>query len=301
MTETMMLKDINITKSELKKLSREFRTTAGRLLNTSEQEGISNLRRLLQFIKSSPVLYSFIQSKQSIQYNEDHFFGSIYGRYNLPESRDEEISFVYQLLIYGSEKFRRYHDFPLRVNGYRGSGNQNFQSYVDNFNKAVVCPFVNSIEGYIQNLVIDMGDDEQGSIDVRIYGDFLGNVMSQSKESTIQTNNFSNTNIGGGISARDYTGDVTNHYGQSQSLAEAATEIQEILKQLEQTYPTNTFLEQASMADEALRKIQSNPSLKAKILGALAAAGKEAFKEAVDHPAMNVLMAGIEGWQATVR
>jgi hypothetical protein len=298
--KTIVLQDINITKSELKKLSREFRTAAGRLLRTSDEEGLGNLRRFLQFIRDSPILYDFIQSKQVNKYNEDDFFNETVGRYNIPESKDEEIAFIYQLLKYGSEQFNYYHYFPLKVNGYRGSSSQ-IQPRVDNFNKDVVNPLVNYIEGYLQNLIVDMGDSEQGSIHIKVYGDFNGNVMNQPQESIMQKNNFNNTTIGGGISARDYTGDVTNYCGQPQTLAEAATEIQKLLKQLEQTYPTNTFLEQANMADEALRKIQLNPRLKTNILGALAAAGKEALKEAVDHPVMNVLMAGIEGWQTTAK
>jgi hypothetical protein len=290
MMKAILSQDINISKNELKKLSRDFRFFAGRLLRTSQQEGISNLKRLLQFIENSPILNDFVQSNHVVQYNEDDFFQSS-GRYNLPEKNNEEISFIYQLLRYGSEKFSRYDDFPLRINGYRGSG-RNIQSWVNNFNKEVVSPFVNYVEAYIQGLIMDMGDSEQRSIHIEVQGDLHGDIMKT------QNNDFKNANISGGVAARDYTGNVTNHY-HHQSLTEAAAEIQNLLKQLEQTYPANTFAEKATVADEALKKIELNPSLKAKILGAIAGAGKEALKEPVDHPVMNILMAGIEGWQTS--
>ena len=39
------------------------------------------------------------------------------------------------------------------------------------------------------------------------------------------------------------------------------------------------------------------PTLKAKVINALKAGGTEAFKEAIDHPLVNILVATIEGWQ----
>jgi hypothetical protein len=291
----MISQDVNLNKNELKKLSRDFRIVAGRLLRTSQQEGISNLKRLIQFIENSLILNDFVQSNHVVQYSEDDFFKSS-GRYNLPEKSNEEISFIYQLLRYGSENFSRYDDFPLRINGYRGSS-RNIQSWVDNFNKEVVNPFVNYFEAHIQSLIIDMGDSDQKLVHIQVHGNVHGNIMNQPQESIIQNNKFENSILGGGVSARDYTGKVTNNYSQPQTLSEAAAEIQKLLKQLEQTYPIRTFAEKAVVADEALRKIESNSDLKSKITSALTAVGKEALKEAVDHPVMNILMAGIEGWQ----
>jgi DNA-binding IscR family transcriptional regulator len=81
------------------------------------------------------------------------------------------------------------------------------------------------------------------------------------------------------------------------NLTEVASEIQQLLKQLEQDYPTGTLTEKAFVAEEAIRKIEDDPTLKARFVGTLKSAGKEAFKEAIDHPLVNILMAGIDGWQ----
>ncbi len=48
---------------------------------------------------------------------------------------------------------------------------------------------------------------------------------------------------------------------------------------------------------EALKQIDSNPTLKARVIGALKAGGTEAFKELVDNPLINILVATLEGWQ----
>ena len=78
---------------------------------------------------------------------------------------------------------------------------------------------------------------------------------------------------------------------------EVASEIQKLLKQLEQDYPTGTLTEKAFVAEEAIKKIEDDPTLKSRFVATLKSAGKEAFKEAIDHPLVNILMAGVEGWQ----
>ena len=128
------------------------------------------------------------------------------------------------------------------------------------------------------------------------YNIFIENLGNKSM-SNIQNNNFHGASIGGGVAGRDYTGDVIHNHAVQQNLAEAAAEIQQLLKQLEQSYPTETLTQKAVVAEEAIKLIENNPSLKERVIGALKSAGKEAFKEAVDHPLVNVLMAGIEGWQ----
>jgi len=129
------------------------------------------------------------------------------------------------------------------------------------------------------------------------YNIFVENLGYKSMSNT-QNNDFRGASIGGGVAGHDYTGDVIHNHAAQQNLAEAAAEIQQLLKQLEQSYPTETLTQKAVVAEEAIKRIENNnPSLKERVIGALKSAGKEAFKEAVDHPLVNVLMAGIEGWQ----
>ncbi len=85
--------------------------------------------------------------------------------------------------------------------------------------------------------------------------------------------------------------------GQSKNLAEAAAEIQQLLKQLEKTNPTTTEIEKLTVVAKATEAINKNPTLKARVINALKAGGTEAFKEAVDHPLVNILVATIEGWR----
>ena len=84
---------------------------------------------------------------------------------------------------------------------------------------------------------------------------------------------------------------------QKQNLADAAQEIQQLLEQLSKTYPTTTSKEKNIVVGEVIDRIENNPTLKAKVINALKAGGTEAFKEAIDHPLVNIFVATIEGWQ----
>jgi hypothetical protein len=86
---------------------------------------------------------------------------------------------------------------------------------------------------------------------------------------------------------------------QRQNLVEAAAEIQQLLEQLSQTYPTSTNAEKMKVVAEAADRIERNPTLKARVINALKAGGTEAVKEAINHPLVNILVATIEGWQDT--
>ena len=110
-----------------------------------------------------------------------------------------------------------------------------------------------------------------------------------------------NINTGGGNYneriERDYI--QGNYYaaGQPQSLAQAAAEIQLLLKQLEQTYPTTTTSQQMVVAAEAINRIESNPLLKERVINAVKEGGLAAFEKAVDNPAGAFIVGAIKGWQ----
>jgi uncharacterized protein YjbI with pentapeptide repeats len=90
-----------------------------------------------------------------------------------------------------------------------------------------------------------------------------------------------------------------NYYvaGQPQSLAQAAAEIQQLLKQLEQTYPTTTTSQQMVVAAEAINRIENNPTMKQKVINAVKEGGLAAFEKAIDNPAGAFVVGAIKGWQ----
>jgi predicted DNA-binding protein len=100
---------------------------------------------------------------------------------------------------------------------------------------------------------------------------------------------------GGEIQDGAKVGGIINE-SQQKSLAEVAKEIQELLDKLSQTYPTTKTTEKMEVVGKAINFIEDYPSFKSTIIKVLKDVGAESFREAVDHPLANILMAGIEAW-----
>ncbi len=106
--------------------------------------------------------------------------------------------------------------------------------------------------------------------------------------------------FGGGFGGEKQEGGTFYDYSSNPSntnLAEAAAEIQQLLEQLSQTYPTETLPQKAVVAEEAIKQIENNSTLKERVVSAIKAMGVEALMEAIDHPVANVLRAGIEAFK----
>ncbi|VEP14582.1 conserved hypothetical protein [Hyella patelloides LEGE 07179] len=112
-----------------------------------------------------------------------------------------------------------------------------------------------------------------------------------------------NINLGSGNYNERIEGDYIqgNYYNapQKQNLAQAAAEIQELLKQLDKTYDTSTDLGKEKVASETIKKIENNPELKARIFSALKAGGISALDSLIDHPAATFVVAALEDWGNT--
>lgn len=100
------------------------------------------------------------------------------------------------------------------------------------------------------------------------------------------------------INSQQVGGTIHNYSPeQKQNLAEAAAEIQKLLEQLAQTYPTETLSEKAVVAEEAIKTIESNPTLTQRVVSAIKAGTFETLMQAIDHPVANILRAGLEGFR----
>ena len=119
------------------------------------------------------------------------------------------------------------------------------------------------------------------------------NIESQNYGSIINTSRDFNANLGDSI-----------YVEEKQSLAEAAKEIQELLEQLDRTYSQNktaqemTNAEKMTLALKVIEQIQSDQTLKLKIINALEPGRTEALSELLNHPAGNFITAAIEDWQS---
>ncbi len=100
--------------------------------------------------------------------------------------------------------------------------------------------------------------------------------------------------VGGNLEHKTENSFNTYTEQQKQNLAEAAAEIQSLLKQLEQSYPTDTTTEQMVVAARAIEQIESNPTWKQK---AIAAFKQGSLNVIGTHPVGKFIVGAIQGWQ----
>lgn len=101
-------------------------------------------------------------------------------------------------------------------------------------------------------------------------------------------------NVGQSAATGKYARSDNNTFIQSeqkQTLAEAAAEIQRLLKQLEQTNPNATEIDKVNYVNE-----ETTHSFKRRVVGALQAGGEAVIEEFLDNPYVNVGKAVVKGW-----
>ena len=132
-----------------------------------------------------------------------------------------------------------------------------------------------------------------GNYNEKIEGDYVqgnkGDTINQSGTFGIGINK-------GNIESGAKVAGVINE-GQKQKLAEAAAEIQQLLQQLQQDNPSNNTSSQMMVAAQAIQHIESNPSLKQKVISAVKEGGLASFERALDNPAGAFVVGAIRGWQ----
>jgi hypothetical protein len=137
---------------------------------------------------------------------------------------------------------------------------------------------------------------------------------------TIQGNNYGSNNIGGTVTESNNF-DQSGNFGignmndgtiqsgakiagiineaQQRNLAETVAEVQQLLEQLEKSYPTNTTTGKMKVATEVISRIDSNPTLTTRILSALEVGTISAFEQFLNHPAASFFISALDDWQKT--
>ncbi len=90
---------------------------------------------------------------------------------------------------------------------------------------------------------------------------------------------------------------VAGVFNEQKNLAETLTEVQEILQQLSQTYPTNTISEKVVIAAEASKQVEANPILKKRLINVAKEGGLAEIEKGFDNPIGAVFVGAIKGWQ----
>jgi hypothetical protein len=295
-----MERDIKIiNKKELRRISSDFRMYADYLMRTTETKGMQNLKRFVNFIDQTLVISSFLQNKRRESNFQLVSFDSLDIDELYHESLEDEISFIHQLLQYGVEKFSGKDDSYWRLIHKAGCAvRPNFQAGINEFNSRIIEPFVCYIELHLTHLQADLGDDENAKLIFHLYGDNYGtNLGATMNEMSIDQSN-SSIGVGvnhGEINTKKLAGTINE--AEKQNLAEAVAEIRQLLEQLSQTYPTHTTVQNMVVAEQAIGRIENDPTWKQRAINALKEGGPTAFKKAIDNPAGGFIVEAIKLWQ----
>ncbi|ABG50867.1 hypothetical protein Tery_1588 [Trichodesmium erythraeum IMS101] len=101
----------------------------------------------------------------------------------------------------------------------------------------------------------------------------------------------------GNINTSKFAKTMTIYESQQQNLTEAARDIQELLEQLEKTYPSETTMDRMKIATEVITHIDNHPTKAQKIFSAIKAGGVAAVEQLLNHPASSFVIAALEDWQ----
>jgi metal-dependent amidase/aminoacylase/carboxypeptidase family protein len=158
------------------------------------------------------------------------------------------------------------------------------QDHVDKFNNDFVRPyFINHINSYLESIIME---DQKKQVNA--------SRIIHAQHYNEQSGQFGIGQMSGGeIKDQAKVAGVINE-AEQRNLAEVAKEIQQLLDQLSETYPTTTTSEKYEVAAKAIKTIEDDSLLTSKIIRVVKATLFEALKQAVNHPLVNIVMAGIE-------
>lgn len=123
------------------------------------------------------------------------------------------------------------------------------------------------------------------------------NIQNTNAQENIPMSNTYQYGSGDNIAGDKVMGDkIGTQINNSQNLAEAAQEIQQLLDRFSQDYPDPTPAQKIQIAAQTVEEIERNPTLKARVTNALKEAGTTALEEAVEHPAIKIVVAGVKGY-----
>jgi hypothetical protein len=161
-----------VSYKDLQKISSSFREVSSRLLRTSEEDGVDNLKRFIDFIETDAITHDFIVAKiaeSGITFSETDLDTK-----TLPIDPAQEINFTYSKLKIFVEsvktteiQYRQLSYFDLSWNYLCITGmpaSSVIRSVNDEFNRRVVHPFINHIERYLRDLLVDKSNDMEGNI-----------------------------------------------------------------------------------------------------------------------------------------
>lgn len=179
---------MELSKKDLKKISREFRSISSRLIQSSYEDILPILNIFINTIERQEIIYEYIKNCTYDGYDIEKEFRNVYENWGsifpLGNTVEEEVYTIYHILKYISDN---HIDITMITIGY--SRSQYYQEKVKAFHDRVTLVLVNHINNYLMNIAIDMGYDEEVKHMITINGTQVNISNGSSTLNAVQNNN----------------------------------------------------------------------------------------------------------------
>ena len=144
-----------MTRKELRKISLNYRTLSSQMLKIDSQEEIYCIQMFFDFITNTPVLFDYITSCHSKEYDFIELFKEIgwNGTLLLPASQEDIVDYGYQLLKYILDGPKM-----LYVLGQGYTQSNKFKDAIEAFMRKSIEPFVVVLRSFLEFELIDSAD-----------------------------------------------------------------------------------------------------------------------------------------------
>ncbi|MFB8590167.1 hypothetical protein ACFC53_09920 [Enterococcus casseliflavus] len=180
---------MEITKKELRKVSRRFRGLGSRVMHAHYNEVNSIIKMFVVYIDSTPIIKEFVGSlyTEIPDFESNLIQASGYGQGTMEtgDTPEEEVNTIYQILKYISE----HPEMDVAMLGWGYTSSKKFQDMVEEFGNRVVQPFISNIDDYLMDISTDMGFDEENMFMITINGGNPQVNISSDNSSLIATQN----------------------------------------------------------------------------------------------------------------
>ena len=155
---------MEISKKELRKISRKFRTLASNVINSYYTEQNAHLDEMMHYLEQTLLIKEYLKSLEYDIEGLDDLLNNIsvsYGRHalNLGSDSNKRSYLLYRVFSYIIEN-----KLPTYTFGWYYTDSNKYQDMAKEFGNRMIYPFVVEIENYIKDISTDMGYDEDNSL-----------------------------------------------------------------------------------------------------------------------------------------
>lgn len=178
---------MELSKKDLKKISREFRSISSRLIQSSYEDIFPVLNIFINTIENQEIVFEYIKNCRRDNYDIEKEIEIIckdwHGIFSLGNTVEEEVYTIYNILKYIIDEKM---DITVIAMGY--SNSKYYQEKVKAFHDRVTLVLVNHIDNYLMNIAIDMGYDEEVKHMITVNGTQVNISNGNSTLNAVQNN-----------------------------------------------------------------------------------------------------------------